>query len=147
MAYFADMGGGTRAQREAGIDVELFNWRGVYYAAIPLNGGDGRGATREDNERAQLEAYLLNNLFTSFEREQIVIQAGVQDFGTAGPNAGYAAWPVHGEQWTLTIPPPELAPANLDLDLAHISDVILRLHHRAGTVAPAGQGTFTPSCG
>ena len=46
-----------------------------------------------------------------------------------------------------TIPPPELAPANLDLDLAHISDVILRLHHRAGTVAPAGQGTFTPSCG
>jgi hypothetical protein len=83
----------------------------------------------------------------SFERQQIVIQAGVQDFGTAGPNAGYAAWPVHGEQWTLTIPPPELAPANLDLDLAHISDVILRLHHRAGTVAPAGQGTFTPSCG
>ena len=49
----------------------VFNWRGVYYAAIPLNGGDGRGATREDNERAQLEAYLLNNLFTSFEREQI----------------------------------------------------------------------------
>lgn len=49
----------------------VFNWRGVYYAAIPLNGGDGRGATREDNERAQLEAYLLNNLFTSFEREHI----------------------------------------------------------------------------
>ena len=82
-----------------------------------------------------------------FERAQLVIQAGVNDWGTAGPNAGFAAWPVHGEQWTLTIPPPELAPANLDLDLAHISDVILRLHHRAGTVAPAGQGTFTPSCG
>ena len=82
-----------------------------------------------------------------FERAQLVIQAGVNDWGTAGPNAGYAAWPVHGEQWTLTIPPPELAPANLDLDLAHISDVVLRLHHRAGTVAPAGQGTFTPSCG
>ena len=82
-----------------------------------------------------------------FEREQVVIQAGVGDWGTAGPNAGYAAWPVHGEQWTLTIPPPEQAPANLDLDLAHVSDVVLRLHHRAGTVAPAGQGTFTPSCG
>ncbi len=83
----------------------------------------------------------------SFDREQIVIQAGVGDWGTAGPNGGYAAWPVHGEQWTLTIPPPELAPANLDLDLAHISDVVLRLHHRAGTIGPAGQGTFTPSCG
>jgi len=83
----------------------------------------------------------------SFEREQIVIQAGVNEWGTAGPNAGYAAWPVHGEQWTLTIPPPAQSPANADLDLAHISDVVLRLHHRAGTIAPAGQGTFTPSCG
>ncbi len=82
-----------------------------------------------------------------FDREQIVIQAGVNDWGTGGPNAGYAAWPVHGEQWTLTIPSPSLAPANLDLDLRNISDVVLRLHHRAGTIAPAGQGTFTPSCG
>ena len=83
----------------------------------------------------------------SFDRQQVVIQAGVQDWGTAGPNAGFAAWPVHGEQWTLTIPPPEQSPANLDLDLAHVSDVVLRLHHRAGTIAPVGQGTFTPSCG
>ncbi|MEZ5926349.1 MAG: hypothetical protein R3D57_18420 [Hyphomicrobiaceae bacterium] len=49
----------------------VFNWRGVYYAAIPLNGGEERGVSKEENERAQLEAYLLNNLFTSFEREQI----------------------------------------------------------------------------
>ncbi len=83
----------------------------------------------------------------SFEREQIVIQAGVNDWGTAGPNAGYAAWPVHGEQWTLTIPPAEQAPANFDLDLAHVSDVVLRLYHRAGTIEPSGQGTFTPGCG
>jgi len=83
----------------------------------------------------------------SFEREQLVIQAGVNEWGTAGPNAGYAAWPVHGEQWTLTIPPPAQSPANVDLDLAHVSDVVLRLHHRAGTIEPAGQGTFTPSCG
>ncbi|WP_096326545.1 hypothetical protein [Nannocystis exedens] len=83
----------------------------------------------------------------SFEREQIVIQAGVGDFGTADPNSGYAAWPVHGEQWTLTIPPPDKSPANLDIDLRHVSDVVLRLHHRAGSIAPAGQGAFTPSCG
>jgi len=81
-----------------------------------------------------------------FEREQIVVQAGVNDWGTGGPNSGYAAWPVHGEQWTLTIPPAEQSPANLDLDLRHISDVVLRLHHRAGTIAPGGLGTFTPSC-
>jgi hypothetical protein len=83
----------------------------------------------------------------SFDRAQLVVQAGVNDWGTAGPNAGFAAWPVHGEQWTLTIPSPEQAPANLDLDLAHVSDVVLRLHHRAGTIAPDGQGSFTPDCG
>ncbi|MDC0722489.1 hypothetical protein [Nannocystis bainbridge] len=83
----------------------------------------------------------------SFELEQVVIQAGVGDWGTAGANAGYAAWPLHGEQWTLTIPPPDKAPANLDVNLRHVADVVLRLHHRAGSVAPVGQGTFTPSCG
>lgn len=83
----------------------------------------------------------------SFEREQLVIQAGVGDFGTAGANAGYAAWPIHGEQWTLTIPPADKAPANQDLDLRHVADVVLRLHHRASSIAPEGQGVFTPSCG
>ncbi|MBZ5714894.1 dickkopf-related protein [Nannocystis pusilla] len=83
----------------------------------------------------------------SFEREQVVIQAGVGEWGTAGGNAGYAGWPVHGEQWTLTIPPADKAPANRDLNLRHLADVVLRLHHRAGSIAPAGQGTFTPSCG
>ena len=45
------------------------------------------------------------------------------------------------------IPPGEQSPANFDLDLAHVSDVVLRLYHRAGTIEPAGQGTFTPNCG
>jgi hypothetical protein len=83
----------------------------------------------------------------TFDRQHVVIQAGVGDWGTAGPNGGYAAWPVHGEQGTLTIPPPDQSPANLDLDLTHIADLVLRLHHRAGTITPVGQCTFTPSCG
>ncbi len=48
---------------------------------------------------------------------------------------------------TPTIPPPEQAPSELDPDLAQDADVGPRLHHRAGTIEPAGQGTFTPSCG
>ena len=51
------------------------------------------------------------------------------------------------EVWPGGVPVAEQAPANLDLDLAQVSDVVLRLHHRAGTIEPAGQGTFTPSCG
>ena len=81
----------------------------------------------------------------SFDREQVVLQAGVGEWGP--PNAGFAAWPVHGEQWTLTIPPASQSPANADLDADDIADVVLRLHHRASTLAPEGQGLFTPSCG
>ena len=81
----------------------------------------------------------------SFDREQVVLQAGVGEWGP--PNAGFAAWPVHGEQWTLTIPPASQSPANADLDAHDIADVVLRLHHRASTLAPEGQGLFTPSCG
>ena len=81
----------------------------------------------------------------SFDREQVVLQAGVGEWGPA--NAGFAAWPVHGEQWTLTIPPASQSPANADLAPDDIADVVLRLHHRASTLAPEGQGLFTPSCG
>lgn len=81
----------------------------------------------------------------SFDREQVVLQAGVGEWGP--PNAGFAAWPVHGEQWTLTIPPASQSPANADLNPHDLADVVLRLHHRARTLAPEGQGLFTPSCG
>ena len=81
----------------------------------------------------------------SFDREQIALQAGTAEWGP--PHAGFAAWPVHGEQWTLTIPPASQSPANADLNPHDIADVVLRLHHRASTLAPEGQGLFTPSCG
>jgi hypothetical protein len=127
------------------IEVKLVgDYLGDKEAEVMLTRQGLAGVRRCDGaELPQWSAYVPYG----FDRQQVVIQAGVGDWGTAGPNGGYAAWPVHGEQWTLTIPPPALAPANLDLDVAHISDVVLRLHHRAGTIAPVGQGTFTPSCG
>ena len=127
------------------IEVKLVgDYLGDREAEVMLTRQGLAGVRRCDGaELPQWSAYVPYG----FDRQQVVIQAGVSDFGTAGPNAGFAAWPVHGEQWTLTIPPPEQSPANADLDLARVSDVVLRLHHRAGTVAPAGQGTFTPSCG
>lgn len=73
----------------------------------------------------------------SFAREQLVIQAGVNEWGTAGPNAGYAAWPVHGEQWTLTIPPPT-TPPRISISTSRTSPrrrtapASPRGHHRAG---------------
>ncbi len=57
----------------------VFNWRGVYYAAVPLNGGS---MGRPEGESAELEAYLLSNLFTSFERERIFRPVPVSMFTT-----------------------------------------------------------------
>lgn len=82
-----------------------------------------------------------------FELDQVLIQAGVNAWSYAGANSGFAAWPVHGEQWTVAIPPGDLAPANADVDPLSISDIIVRVRHRANTVGPAGSGVFTPSCG
>ena len=127
------------------IEVKLVgDYLGDKEAEVLLTRQGLAGVRRCDGaELPQWSAYVPY----SFEREQLIIQAGINDWGTGGPNAGYAAWPVHGEQWTLMIPPSEQSPANSDLDLRRISDVVLRLRHRAGTVAPAGLGTFTPSCG
>ncbi len=60
----------------------VFDWRGVYYAAIPLNGGENTDGKQTSKEQ-ELEAYLLNNLFTSFERERIFRPVPVSMFTTA----------------------------------------------------------------
>ena len=66
----------------------VFDWRGVYYAAIPLNGGAEEGSQPAGSpslatKEGELEAYLLNNLFTSFERERIFKPVPISMFTTA----------------------------------------------------------------
>ncbi|MEZ5775621.1 MAG: hypothetical protein R3D33_13210 [Hyphomicrobiaceae bacterium] len=58
----------------------VFDFRGVYYAAIPLNGGDNNDDGAGGESPAAMEAYLLNNLFTSFEKEKIFRRVAVSFF-------------------------------------------------------------------
>ncbi len=80
------------------------------------------------------------------ESRRLVVSAGANDFGLAQPNAGFAAWPVGGEGWLISLPPADQSPANADLDPHGISDIVVRITHRASTVGQSGTETFSPDC-
>jgi hypothetical protein len=65
-----------------------------------------------------------------------VVQAGVNSFGSAAPNRSLAGRSVASSRFKLTIPGKEIAPANLDLNLGKIEDVVIRIEHEA---RPASQ--------
>jgi hypothetical protein len=60
-----------------------------------------------------------------------VLQAGVNAFGKGAPNTALFGQSVARATWTLTIPGGASAPANADLDLTHVDDIVLRITHRA----------------
>jgi hypothetical protein len=60
-----------------------------------------------------------------------VIQAGVNTFGTASPNASLYGLSVASAKWKLVIPGGAVAPSNADLDLSKIEDIVLRVRHAA----------------
>jgi hypothetical protein len=60
-----------------------------------------------------------------------VIQAGVNTFGEAMPNTSLFGQSVARANWTLIIPGGQVAPANADISLTSIDDVVLRFDHKA----------------
>ncbi len=57
----------------------VFDWRGVYYAAIPLNGTDPT-FDRHNQKELAIQAQLLMNLFTSFENEGVFTRTPISFF-------------------------------------------------------------------
>lgn len=60
-----------------------------------------------------------------------VIQAGVNSYGTAEPNASLYGQSVARASWQITIPPGSVAPSNADVDLSQLDDVVLEIEHAA----------------
>jgi hypothetical protein len=60
-----------------------------------------------------------------------VAQAGVNSFGSAAPNRSLEGLSVASSRFKLTIPGGAIAPANSDLNLRKIEDVVLRIEHEA----------------
>jgi hypothetical protein len=74
-----------------------------------------------------------------------VIQAGVNSFGTASPNASLYGLSVASAKWKLVIPGGAVAPSNADLDLSKIEDIVLRVHHAARPI-PANPRPISFDC-
>lgn len=60
-----------------------------------------------------------------------VLQAGVNDFGGAPPNTSLFGQSVARATWRIAIPGASAAPANGDLDVTQIDDIVLKVTHRA----------------
>jgi hypothetical protein len=60
-----------------------------------------------------------------------VIQAGVNSYGEAPANTSLFGQSVARASWQLLIPGGQVAPANADLDIKQIDDVVLRFDHQA----------------
>jgi hypothetical protein len=60
-----------------------------------------------------------------------VLQAGVNTFGETAPNTSLFGQSVARANWKLIIPGGQVAPANADLNLTGIDDVVLRFDHKA----------------
>jgi hypothetical protein len=60
-----------------------------------------------------------------------VVQGGVNTFGETQPNTTLFGRSVAYATWEVIIPGPANAPANADLDLTRIEDIVLKVTHRA----------------
>jgi hypothetical protein len=67
-----------------------------------------------------------------------VVQAGVNDFGSAAANTSLFGQGVARATWQLTIPGGTVAPQNADLDLNQLDDIVLRIVHEAIPAAAGG---------
>jgi hypothetical protein len=90
---------------------------------LDLNAG---GVLRKCNEEG---------LMTWSTSGKAVVQAGVNTFGTAGPNGSLTDLAVASSKWKVTIPGPSQAPSNSDLDLTKLDDIVLRIHHQARPIS------------
>ena len=60
-----------------------------------------------------------------------VAQAGVNSFGAAPPNRSLKGLSVASSRFKLVVPGASVAPANTDLDLRKVDDIVLRIEHEA----------------
>ena len=94
---------------------------------LALSGGAVLRACGSDT----LTTWSLGATSTNQTEAVAVIQAGVNTFGEANPNTSLFGQSVARANWTLIIPGGQVAPANADIDLTSIDDVVLRFDHKA----------------
>jgi hypothetical protein len=75
-----------------------------------------------------------------------IIQAGVNTFGIASPNAELAGRSVASDRWVLVIPTGDEAPNNRDIDFTKIDDIVIEVTHGARTLSGTSPATVFGQC-
>jgi hypothetical protein len=74
------------------------------------------------------------------------VQAGVNSYGIGVPHEGARGRSVAFASWRLRVPGGNEEPPNLDLDLTHLDDVVLRITHKGISLNELGTQTYQPVC-
>jgi hypothetical protein len=82
----------------------------------------------------------------ALETRFAVLQAGVNTWPLSPPNAALEGVPLANHAWAVLVPSGASSPENGDLDVTGITDVVLRIHHDAGTVGAVAGEPFVAAC-
>jgi hypothetical protein len=74
------------------------------------------------------------------------VQAGVNVLPTSAPDTQLAGRSVAASEWRLAIPPGDEAPANADVDVTRIDDIVIRIEHSAYSLTESPIA-YAPACG
>jgi hypothetical protein len=77
---------------------------------------------------------------------RVEIQAGVNAYPVAAPDAQLFGRSVAATDWRIAVPPGPVAPTNGDLELDGIDDIVLRIEHSAISLSESPID-YTPVCG
>jgi hypothetical protein len=104
---------------------------------------DGAGMLRTCDSAQGAERVNAWNLRPAGLAAPATIQAGVNSFGTAGPNISLLYYPVAQSSWIVAIPTDDSA--NRDVDPRKIDDIILRITY-TGLATGGASSMFTATC-
>lgn len=104
---------------------------------------DGAGMLRTCDSAAGAERVNAWSLRPAGVPAPVTIQAGVNNFGTAGPNTTLLYYPVAQSSWVVAIPTDDAS--NRDVDPRKIDDIILRITY-TGLPTGGASSMFTATC-
>lgn len=77
---------------------------------------------------------------------RVEMQAGVNVAPTSPADTQLSGRSVAATEWRIAIPPGDVAPANADLDVTRLDDIVIRLEHAAISLSDSPI-RYTPTCG
>ncbi|HEU4404595.1 MAG TPA: hypothetical protein VFS43_04805 [Polyangiaceae bacterium] len=99
--------------------------------AVVQVGLEGAATLRACDQAGELRTWSFGGEAGAPTGRRASVQAGVNSFGDAPPNASLFGQAVARATWRVRIPGGTDVPANRDLDLTKLEDIVLKVNHKA----------------